>query len=291
IIKNTKSFTLLIHQAKYPIVFLLTGASPIVVIITYFTFLKYFAELNREVLLFISSTSVMLFLTLFIIFAGMYAKLLDQTFESKYNLEYANNVKALLTDLREFKHDFNNMMNGFKGCVCKGNIEDLHKYCEDFEASFLPADNNIYNLGQIQNPAVFGVFVLNLEQIKALHSEVNIMESVAFDTILDNASLCRVMGVILDNAIEAAGASKEKRLIIDILADTVYTSVIIKNSYRGKLDLNNLHPSSKDEGRGAGLYSLEKILNKHKSIVHSFYIDESNYFTQQLSIPNKNRAL
>lgn len=291
IIKNTKSFTILIHQAKYPIVFLLTGASPIAVIIAYFTFLKYFAEeLNREVLLFISITSVMLFLTLFIIFAGMYAKLLDQTFESKYNLEYANNVNALLTDLREFKHDFNNMLNGFKGCIMKGNIEDLRKYCEDFETSFVPADHNIYNLGRIQNPAVFGVFVHNLEQIKELHSDVNIMESVTFDTILDGASLCRVLGVILDNAIEAAGSSDEKRLIIDILADTEYTSVIIKNSFHGKLDLNNLHHSSKDEGRGTGLYSLEKILSKHKSIVHSFYIDDSNYFTQQLSIPNKNRA-
>ncbi len=112
--KNTKTFTQLYHQAKYPVVFVLTGVSPIVIIIIFFTFLKYLVdELNHEALILISICSVLLFLTLFLLFAGMYVRLLNQSIESKLNLEYANNIKALLTDLSEFKHDFNNMLNGF----------------------------------------------------------------------------------------------------------------------------------------------------------------------------------
>ena len=266
----------------------MVGVSPILVIVAYFSFLKYFVHaMDHESMVLISISSIMLFLALFILFVAMYAKLLSQSIESKYNYEYAVNVKSLLTDLKEFKHDFNNMLNGFKGCLLKGDIEEIKKYFMDWEESFMPANINFYNLGYIQNPAIFGVFLQKLDAFKNMRTKINILHDVSFDTIIDITSLCRIIGIVLDNAIEASIVSKDKRLTISILEDSSFTTVIVKNTFDGDINLNNIYNSSKGEGRGTGLRSMDRVLSKYKKVAHSFFIDESQYVYPTICNPKK----
>lgn len=288
IIKNTKSFVSLFHQAKSPLIFTLMGISPIIVIVVYFSFLKYLVDkIDQESIVLISIFSIILFLALFILFVTMYASLLSKSIESKYNYEYAVNVKSLLTDLKEFKHDFNNMLNGFNGCILNGDVDQLREYCKDWGTSFIPANPNIYNLGYIQNPAVLGLFLQKLDILRELKTEINILADVNFDTIMDMASLCRIIGIVLDNAIEASIESNNKMLVINIFEDDISTTIIIKNSHKYDIDINNIYKSSKGDGRGNGLHSMARILSKYKEVAHSFFIDDENLFTQQFNIPRK----
>lgn len=288
LIKNTKSFVLLFRQTKSPGLFVVTSISPMFIIVVYFSFLKYLLDqVDYESMVLVSICSIILFLAIFILFSIIYANLISQSIESKYNYEYAENVKSLLMDLKAFKHDFNNMLNGFKGCILKENLDELKEYCTDWETSYIPANANIYNLGYIQNPAVFGVILQKLEVLKNLNTEVNILSDIDFNTVIDITNLCRIIGIVLDNAMEASLVSKDKRLIINIFEDKNYTTLIVKNTFSGEIDLNNIYNSSKGEGRGTGLRSMERILLKYKKVVHSFFIDEFNMFTQQFVIPRE----
>lgn len=286
-LRHIKAVMLTFRQAKYPPFFILAGIAPIVIIVAYFSFLNALMNsMSKNGIILVSVLSVFMSLTMFLIFIGMLDLQFRRSIENKYNAEYAKNVKSLLSDLREFRHDFNNILNGFKGCVLSGDIDEIRRYIGDMEEDFVPANKNLYNIGYIQNPAVFGCVLKKVEKLKDLNTEINILNEITLNTELDAASLCRIFGILFDNAIEAAVQSTKKKIYVNIFEDSQMATIIMKNSFEGEINMANLQ-TTKGENRGVGLFSLNKILAKNKNILHSTFIDQDGLFTQQITIPIK----
>ena len=99
----------------------------------------------------------------------------------------------------------------------------------------------------------------------------------------------KILGILLDNAIEASSESKEKIINLDFKNDTKNSRqlIIIENTYKDK-DLNTeaifeKGISSKENHTGLGLWEVRKIVKKNNN-VNLFTSKNQKYFSQQLEI-------
>lgn len=81
-------------------------------------------------------------------------------------------------------------------------------------------------------------------------------------------SLCKITGIVLDNAIEAMKLSKDKFLNIEVYKEKKNTIIEVNNSFESKnTDIDKIYNknySSKGKNRGLGLYLAKMLLKKSK---------------------------
>ena len=94
------------------------------------------------------------------------------------------------------------------------------------------------------------------------------------------------MGILLDNAAEAAEKTKDRE-VTAIFHETEETiRIIIRNSFEGSIPLARIWEdgySTKGEGRGNGLTSFRRILDRYDNAV-SYTRQENGLFIQELLI-------
>ncbi len=88
---------------------------------------------------------------------------------------------------------------------------------------------------------------------------------------MNEIDLCRIVGILLDNAIEAAGESERKEVNLVIgkgLGEVESTwQIKIRNAHSGKLkNFNAVMKSTKGEGRGIGMKSLNAIVARYTDV-------------------------
>ena len=105
----------------------------------------------------------------------------------------------------------------------------------------------------------------------------------------DFKDLTRIIGVYLDNAIEAASTSKDKKLGIEIYEVKGIIQIIISNTYDNAIEKNkvgNERYSTKGKNRGHGLLLVKRILNENNRITSETKITDSLYI-QTIKINEK----
>ena len=103
--------------------------------------------------------------------------------------------------------------------------------------------------------------------------------------------LIRVIGVYLDNAIEASHESKDKKLGIEMYLINKNIKIIISNTYSNKIEQNKIgkeNYSTKGKNRGYGLLLVNKILKDNDRFYSRSKITEE-LFIQETTINNKNK--
>lgn len=105
----------------------------------------------------------------------------------------------------------------------------------------------------------------------------------------DFKDLTRIIGVYLDNAIEAASTSKDKKLGIEIYEIKGIIQIIISNTYDNAIEkdkVGNERYSTKGKNRGHGLLLVKRILNENNRITSETKITDSLYI-QTIKINEK----
>lgn len=104
---------------------------------------------------------------------------------------------------------------------------------------------------------------------------------------MNGIDLVRIVGILLDNAIEACQECENPCIIFCIVRMNEDVTFIIKNTYvKHEIDyskLGNIGISSKGERRGAGLYNIKTITNSYDNVIMDTEYGEG-YFTQVLEI-------
>lgn len=102
---------------------------------------------------------------------------------------------------------------------------------------------------------------------------------------------CRILGILLDNAIEAAKECEEKVINVRFIKDFKVNRelVIIENSYKKvDLDIEKIFEKGystkkeKKDNHGLGLWTVRKILNQTDNL--SLFTKAGELFSQQLEI-------
>ena len=120
---------------------------------------------------------------------------------------------------------------------------------------------------------------------KGINISVNISKQIenSYLNQLDTKNfkdLARVIGVYLDNAIEASYLSDEKKIGIEIYIIKNNINIIISNTYANKIDEDKVgieKYSTKGKNRGHGLLLVKRILGESKIISSDNKITESLY--------------
>lgn len=103
------------------------------------------------------------------------------------------------------------------------------------------------------------------------------------DTVLD---ICKIMGVFLDNAIEAVSNLDEKFIDLEMSTENNKLYISITNNYEGTIlieEIENHGYTTKGEGHGYGLSLVKELIDKN-SLLKNEKVISSDEFTQRLVI-------
>lgn len=99
-------------------------------------------------------------------------------------------------------------------------------------------------------------------------------------------SLCKLIGIYFDNAIEAAKETRKKIVLIEIYELKDKVNIVFSNTFKQHKnfkDRNKKGVSSKGEGHGNGLYFASKLIAKNEWLEGKQEVIDK-YYIQQLTI-------
>ncbi len=195
----------------------------------------------------------------------------------------------LLDGFNSLRHDLNNMLQPFEGYIAVKNWEKLKEYHKSLlNTTILLNENALLNKKMEENPALVSLLMSKLElaEKKQVKLRIDITCNIA-NLNIDELDLCRAIGNLLDNAIEAAKISVKGWVNFSIDEKPNGSKLIVlSNSTKDDIDIISIsHPDlfSKENHIGMGLNYTNKILSKYQNCTFqlSYYDFE---FTIYISI-------
>ena len=186
--------------------------------------------------------------------------------------DYTRNLEAMYNSLRSFKHDYVNILLSLSGYIEDGDMDRLKDF---FESKIFPTKNLItgedYKLNQLSNISVLEIkSLLSAKMIYAHESGIDITIDIPGKVesfLIDTVDLARILGIFLDNAIEAALETEQPQIGLNIIQNKTGVSIIISNRFRDNgLMLHKLKQkgfSTKIGHQGIGLENAQKIISSY----------------------------
>lgn len=195
--------------------------------------------------------------------------------------------RSLLENLRFFRHNMVNLLYGLEGVLIGGDREKVTAYYREMrEKCALVNNENIAALERIPNPSVSAVLLHGVDRARQLNLPINlyVQPEVRIGHVLSDGELCQVLGVLQDNAIEAAHPAAERHVSIEMRNVDGALEIIVKNTYAGEVipeQLTRGGLSTKEGHTGEGLSSCYAILRRRKGAFLNYWVT-SQYVQAQL---------
>lgn len=193
----------------------------------------------------------------------------------------SENIMEMINTVRGQRHDFMNHLQVIDGLNRLGNSSEL----DDYLAELLNETSNYNEMLKINNPIIAAL-------INAKISQANMREIILYTHIESTLSclstaavdVTRIIGNLIDNAMDAAEEANEKWIRIDITEKESQIFCAITNPFKGNPEiLNNIFKpgvTSKSEHDGLGLYVCQKLCNKiHGNLELSWEAENEVTFT------------
>jgi len=217
---------------------------------------------------------------------------LQQASEDIETLQLYNKTLSILHDnIRGFKHDFNNILQSIGGYIETNDMDGLKKYYSQLEVDCRRANNlSALNPDTINNPAIYSILASKYHKADELGIKVNLEIFLDLNKLnMKIYEFTRLLGILLDNAIEATYECTEKIINVYIRKDFKIKRqlLIIENTYNNKeIDVEKIFEkgySTKDSNTGLGLWEVRQIIKKNNNL--NLYTSKDNkFFKQQLEI-------
>ena len=224
--------------------------------------------------------SVFLF---FIVFAFVKNHLAQKEKQEKETLlEFISKYEKIIDENRINKHEMLNNIIILRRFEDK-NTEEYNKVLDDLIITY---DNNsdacIKNISKLPT-GLKGILYYKINDMRNKNINLNVNISKRVSSPLEKLPLdeyvilSRIIGIVMDNALEASIKSKEKFVMIEVFEQNDNVIIIIENSYNNKVDINDLKKknfSTKGKSRGLGLYIANMLLKKSKHIEMTQHAEE-----------------
>lgn len=254
-----------------------------------------------------SSLSYLILINLF--FIGVYVFMIGFFVEksnndnliSKYDQlhEYSKTYEQELVKRSKRQHEYENQL-----IIIRSMIEENEDNVVEYINRILKSDekkNDIKWLTKLTYIPYGGLkgllyFKLNEMMNKKLNVYLEVSEDLKKKSLWktyeeDAQDISRIIGVYLDNAIEAASISEEKTIEIQFYLENKNIVFCLGNTFKGKLEeskLDNEGYSSKGRNRGYGLPLVKDILSKHEELKAERVIVDQ-YYVQKLIVKPKRK--
>lgn len=207
-------------------------------------------------------------------------------------LDYVKKYEKLIESKSKNQHEYKNQLVIIRNMISKTNkkaieyIDNLYNEESDDEDLEL-----LKKLQYLPNGGLKGLIYYKLEEMKdkKINYFVDIspkVKNVKINKKIDKnlKDISKVIGVYLDNAIEASVKSKEKYIVLEVYVEDDKWVFSISNTYDGKISINQIDGekfSTKGEGRGYGLSLARDIINHNKMLSQEREM-KGIYYTQRL---------
>ena len=188
--------------------------------------------------------------------------------------EYNKTLHILHDNVRGFKHDFDNIVTTIGGYIKTNDMEGLEKYYSQLQEDCSKV-NNLYILNPdiINNPGIYNLLTTKYSEAEENGIKVNLTFLLDLNELhMKIYEFARILGILLDNAIDAASECDEKVLNIFFRneARNNRNIILIENTYKDKdVDLNQIFNkgiTGKENHTGLGLWEIRQLLKKNNNV-------------------------
>lgn len=265
--------------------------------IFFYNLIKYYKDNNN-----IFSYLIIIATLILILFYLFKQKIDGDTLKNRYD-ELLEIMKIYENDVEEQRTIFHETKNEFMIVRCKIDDKEDNQSIMQYIDSILDEKNKkktsmikYAKFKYLPSNGLKGFFYYKFMEAekKNIKVSVNISKNIENSFLgeletNDFKQLTRIIGVYLDNAIEASYLSDDKKLGIEVYLIKDNISIIISNTFNNNIEsekLGNIKFSTKGKNRGHGLLLVKNILN-NSSIFESKNEINDNIFIQKLTIKSK----
>ncbi|MGW7778447.1 quorum-sensing sensor histidine kinase AgrC [Staphylococcus xylosus] len=242
----------------------------------------------------IITTAILIITISFSIIRQIQYKRNMQEIENYY--KYTLQIEKINHEMRKFRHDYVNILSTLSDFIREEDMEGLRDY---FHSEILPMQDSmqmnaikINGIENLQVREIKGLLTTKILQAqeKNIHISIEVPEPIKkIDMPIINLS--RVIGILLDNAIEASEKIAEEPLIRIAFIKNEDTSVTFIVMNKCEPNMPKVHTlfqenfSTKGKNRGLGLSTLKELTDSTTNVLLDTTID-NNYFIQKVEILN-----
>ena len=282
---------LVLHNSKQKTIFLINSVLGIIAITTQMYITYAYIHYLPVYLIAINLTSLISYFVISI-YSLINTSKLNIARQNLEETRLMNKTLTILNDkIRAFRHDFNNIIQALGGYIQAKDIDGLEKYYSQLLKDCQEV-NNLTGLNpeSINNPAIYSLLASKyyLATEKGIEFDLDIfMDLTSIDMKI--YEFCRILGILLDNAIQATQECEEKHIKVTIRKDNRCKRqlLIVENTYKEKdIDTEKIFEkgySTKEGNTGLGLWEVRQILLKNTNL-NLFTSKDDTYFKQQLEI-------
>lgn len=218
-----------------------------------------------------------------------------EQFRQQQLLAYVEKLEFLHDELATFRHDYANLLLSFEEAIRTNDVKHVKQIYEQTIAPTAQLINHqqleLTKLSRIMQPELKSLLSMKVlfAQKKALTVHLDIPQPLGSHA-MPMDELIRVVSVLVDNAIEEAQQSEERMLQIALFNIEACRYIIVKNSrHTAAIDLEALYQknvSMKGQGRGLGLFSVQRLIQKNPNATLMTKVDNA-YFVQELIIKDR----
>lgn len=263
----------------------------LLVIFSQFILLNYYSD---NLPLFITLLNIFCLVCYFLIsfYSIFTASKLETTSISLEEAQLYNKTLQILHDnIRAFKHDFWNIVQGIGGYIGKNDMEGLKKYYSKLVEDCQQVNNlTALSPSVVNNPAVYNVLAHKYHKADELGIKINLDVFMDLNELnINSYELTRILGILMNNAIEASKECEDKTINVTFRKDNKRPMqlIIIENTYKDKnIDTEKIYEkgySTKEGNTGLGLWEIRQIMKKHNNL-NLYTTKNSEYFSQQFEI-------
>ncbi len=241
---------------------------------------------------------LMIFIYSFIVYKSMNQKNINMIVEAenKSLMESLHQYEDMVDRQRVDNHENKNQLLIIKNMI-KKNDKDVIKYIDTVVKDEKEDDEALYTkVKSIPSGGLQGIIyqkMLSMKDNRILFSLDVSRDVRKIDlekmNIEDNYKLCKIVGVLLDNAIEESLKIDDRRIMISLYVDDDMLVIDISNRFDGKIDLDKIDEegyTTKGDGHGYGLSLVKKLVNESDSFVNERKVNK-DIFKQVIKLKVK----
>lgn len=289
--KNIKITILEDIDNKNKIIILLNLLSGILAIIIQSVILFYYVDKLPIFITFLSFISLLVYFGISIYSLTRVFKLILTTKKLESAESYNNTLHILHDNVRGFKHDFDNIVTTIGGYIRTEDMDGLKNYYLQLEDDCQRV-NNLYILNPdvVNNDGIYNLLTKKYYEADSKDIKVNITFLLDLSTLnMKIYEFARILGILLDNAIEASSECDQKIINLTFRNDTKNSRqlIIVENTYNDKdIDIEKIFEkgvSRKANHTGLGLWEVRKLVKKNNNI-NLYTSKNKQFFSHQLEI-------
>ena len=217
----------------------------------------------------------------------------EKVIEQRAMQLYIDEISKQNEEINQFRHDYLNILSSLESYLEEGDLQALTVYYQQTiqptRTLFLENASKLSALQKIDHTAIRGIFMtkLLLAQEKGISVHLEMTGKIIFPKHVFDLNLIRILGILLDNAIEEVDALGKGELAVAFFQEKDALVILIQNTVRNPVEplyqLKKQGFSTKGKGRGYGLSTVDELMSQTSTLLLETTISQ-HLFVQKLTL-------